>query len=148
MRINKPYFTNSIVKTFHLWMPVVFWAIFIFTFSSVTTPMISPEHWQDFLIKKLAHVFEYSIFSLLLFRAFKGSGMTSKTALIYSLVTCIFYGITDEVHQTFTPGREPTMRDALIDSLSALVALLAIRDLFWRAPKNIRLIMFKLGVLY
>ena len=148
MKMYKYLSQSVIVKTVHLWLPVLLWALFIFSFSSVTTPRISETHWQDFIIKKLAHVVEYGMFALLLFRAFKGSGVVSKKALVYAFFTCVFYGITDEFHQSFTPGREPTVRDALVDSAGSLIALLTVRDIMPKTHRNIRHIMVKLGIAY
>ncbi len=145
VKINK---TNYLVNLIHLWIPVLMWALFIFSFSSVTTPQIAEDHWQDFFIKKLAHLIEYGVFSLLLFRALKGSGFNSNKAFLYSLSISIVYGITDEFHQSFTPGREPTVRDATIDGLGSLSVLLAIRYLLPVSPGSFKRFMLKLGVKY
>lgn len=39
------------------------------------------------------------------------------------------YGLTDELHQAFVPGRSPDVRDWLADALGALLALSAVRYL-------------------
>lgn len=139
---------KKIANNIGLWLPPLVWGIFIFSFSSVTTPRISEVHWQDFVIKKLAHIVEYGVFALLLLRALKGSGLKSKKAFAYALFISIAYGITDEFHQSFTPGREPTVRDAIFDSVGSLVALIWARDLLPRASGKVKSIMFKLGVFY
>ena len=40
-----------------------------------------------------------------------------------ALLITIGYALTDEFHQSFTPGREPHLRDIVIDGIGAAVAL-------------------------
>jgi VanZ family protein len=40
-----------------------------------------------------------------------------------AVVFAMLYGITDEIHQIFTPGRHPDVRDALADTLGAAAAV-------------------------
>lgn len=37
---------------------------------------------------------------------------------------CLFYGITDEFHQSFIPGRFPSWQDVVADGLGGLLAAL------------------------
>ena len=75
------------------------------------------------MIKKSAHVFEYGIFATLLYRALKESGFSKRKAAFWAILTAVLYGLTDEFHQSFTPGREPHLRDVAIDSLGAMTAV-------------------------
>ena len=50
-----------------LWGPVLLWAGFIFFLSSI--PDLSSGLEQDFLLRKIAHVAEYAVLALLLWRA-------------------------------------------------------------------------------
>ena len=43
------------------------------------------------------------------------------------LLLAVLYGVSDELHQSFVPGREPSAADILVDGLGALLALGAIR---------------------
>lgn len=47
-----------------------------------------------------------------------GSGM--KTVLIVLALTSL-YGLSDEIHQSFVPGRESSAKDWAVDSLAGLV---------------------------
>jgi hypothetical protein len=132
----------------YYWLPAVIWGIIIFSFSSVKTHPVSAIHWRDFIIKKSAHLTEFAVFAVLIFRAFKKSGASSLKAFYLSLITCVIYGISDELHQMFTPGREPTVRDTLIDGSGSFIALLAVRDLLPIANGDLKKIMVKLGINY
>ncbi|MBI3954632.1 VanZ family protein [Candidatus Collierbacteria bacterium] len=92
----------------------------IFYFSSL--PIIKAHRLNivDFLIKKSAHLAEYFILFLLLFRAYTYS--ISK-----SFLTSLAYAFTDEIHQLYTPGRGGSLRDVAIDTLGMVIAYLIIK---------------------
>ena len=91
------------------WLPVFLWAGVIFFGSSLPPTMATASHWSDFTLKKMLHFAEYAILYLLLWRATRGNWRVS-------LLLCALYAVSDEFHQSFTPGREPTVRDVLIDT--------------------------------
>lgn len=68
-------------------------------------------HW---FIRKCAH---FTLFAAL---GFSASGMfVGKKRLhiwIYSVVLCMVYALTDEMHQMMIEGRAPMIRDVLIDT--------------------------------
>jgi hypothetical protein len=133
--------TTSGSKTFNIisyWMPFVIWAAVIFMFSAYPTTRTSQIHWQDFVVKKFAHVFVYFVFTVLLYRALINSGVKSKKSAYISIITAVIYGISDEYHQSFTPGREPTVRDVLFDSLGAFLAIYSIQNLLPSAPDGVK----------
>ena len=50
-----------------------------------------------------------------------------------ALLLCSLYGVSDEIHQIFIPGRSASARDVLIDTLAALggvAVLLGVRAFF------------------
>jgi VanZ family protein len=49
----------------------------------------------------------------------RGLGWAGVWALSFLLAT--LYGVTDEVHQSFVPGRNPDWRDVVADGLGALL---------------------------
>lgn len=120
------------------WLPTIVWGLIIFSFSSIQTHPVSAIHWQDFIVKKTAHLTEYAIFAVLLFRSYKKSGADSLKAFYLAAITCLIYGATDEYHQGFTPGREPTLRDVLIDTWGSMIVLFMIRDLLPKFRGNLK----------
>lgn len=46
-----------------------------------------------------------------------------------SILICVIYAATDEIHQILVPGRGPMIADTLLDSLSSTVGVLLIRAL-------------------
>ena len=76
-----------------------------------------------FMIRKLSHVIEYAILSILVFRAVRDDrpGWNIRwalTAILYAAVV----GSLDEWHQAFVPGRTATAWDTVIDTLGATLA--------------------------
>jgi len=144
MKKNSKNLPNLIL---YYYLPVVVWAIIIFTFSSSPAHPVSIVHWQDFVFKKIVHLTEYAIFTGLIFRSFKKSGIDAKKALYYSLFIAVFYGGTDEFHQSFTPTREPTVRDMLIDTAGSILMVLFISKILPKMPINVQNFAKKLDLI-
>jgi VanZ family protein len=108
--------TNYHHKIFKLWFPVIIWAGLIFYLSSISNLKTNLEY--DFILRKIAHIAEYFIFTFLLYRAFKGSfSMNIFQLFIYPATLSFFYAVSDEFHQSFVPGRSASIRDVLIDTI-------------------------------
>lgn len=129
-----PFFEKFII----FWFPVIVWAFLIFTFSSTALPKIGPTYWPDFFAKKTAHVIEYAILSILLYRALKNSGVKKEKAMIYSVLVAFVYAITDEMHQSFIPVRTPKVRDVIIDTLGAGFSVFCVWKLLPKAPRKLK----------
>lgn len=97
------------------WLPVLLWLGIIFYMSSIT---FVPGKPGLRLSDKLLHTIEFFVLSFLLFRAFYNSRWR-KAAYWFAILLTILYGISDELHQTFTPGRVFDMYDMLFNSLGA-----------------------------
>jgi VanZ family protein len=126
------------------WLPFLLWAVVIFSFSANPTRPSSEIHWQDFIIKKTAHIIEYAVFTTLLYRALRKVGYDIKKAGYTALAIAFLYGTTDEYHQSFTPGREPTIRDILFDTLGSGIAIYLIWNYLSIAPDKIKKLAKKL----
>lgn len=114
-------------KILKFWLPPIVWAGLIFFFSSLPSVKTVEIYWQDFLIKKTGHMIEYGILAVLLYRAFKNSDIAKSEALFFSLLITVLYAATDEIHQSFTPGRESTVRDVVFDIIGGSLALYLIK---------------------
>ncbi len=99
------------------WLPVVAWAALIFALSSVPSLSTGLGAW-DLLLRKLAHLGEYAVLGILLARA-----LPEPAALLAGAA----YAVSDELHQTFVPGREGALLDAGLDSVGVLVGILLLR---------------------
>lgn len=88
----------------------------------------------EFLIRKIAHVTEYFILSMLFYKAFFESSKNSKKSFILTAFFSTLYAISDEVHQMFVAGRGPSPVDVIIDSVGIFGYL--IQKTFRKGFKN------------
>ena len=101
-----------------LWLPVVAWAAVIFGLSSIPSLNSGLGGW-DYVLRKGAHMTEYAILVVLLWRAL-GSELAAFAA-------SIGYAVTDEIHQTFVRGRHGSPVDVAIDTIGMLIGLAVLR---------------------
>lgn len=88
----------------------------IFVGSSIQTPEI-PGGFSD----KTAHGSEYAVLGLLLARALAGPRWLSPSlpCALGAVILAALYGISDEYHQLFVPGRQYDVHDMLADAIGA-----------------------------
>ena len=105
------------------WLPVLLYVALMFAASSVPgrdIPTLFPGS------DKLEHVAEYSLFGLLLGRAFRFT-VGGERGKLWSLSTVLlggFVGGMDELYQRFTPGRSSDIRDWVVDVGAVTLAVL------------------------
>jgi VanZ family protein len=97
-----------------LWLPVVGWAALIFGLSSVPDLGTGLGGW-DLVLRKIAHAAEYAVLGALLLRA------TGRTGLAFALGA--LYAVSDEIHQSFVPGRLGSPLDVAIDAAGVAVGI-------------------------
>ena len=72
------------------------------------------------LTDKIVHVFEYSLLGILVARALLNTTpWTRRIVFLVAIMVCFLYGLTDEYHQSFVPGRDSSIFDALADFFGA-----------------------------
>jgi len=101
------------------WMPLL-WAAVLFIQSSIPD-LDSPVRltkWDD----KWAHVLIYLPLGFLLPGALARARAGRRVGtLLLTFALGSLYGITDEIHQYFVPGRHMDWRDAVADSLGVML---------------------------
>jgi len=111
---------NKITKI-KFWLPAIFWMLIIFSFSAHPAIQTSQIDWQDFFLKKTAHFMEYAILTGLYIYALKRTTHhTWSCIILFAICLSSLYALSDEFHQTFVPGREPRIRDVIIDITGSL----------------------------
>jgi VanZ family protein len=107
------------------YLPAILWAGMIFYFSSISdlrlgTGVVS----EEIISRKLAHLLEYAFLFWLVFRIFYyGHKKEFKKSVLSALAVSILYAASDELHQTFTPGRAGKIIDVIFDATSAFLGL-------------------------
>jgi len=77
--------------------------------------------WLDVVLRKLAHFGEYALLCALWWRALR-TVLDHDRAVVLALLVTSAYAASDELHQSFVPGRHGTPVDWLIDSAGAATA--------------------------
>jgi VanZ family protein len=90
-----------------------------------TLPMPSMFEFQD----KVMHFGAYFILGIFSWRGFRHQGFAGRQLALVSLLFCSVYGISDEWHQAYVPGRSSSGWDWLADTLGAATAALALSSL-------------------
>ena len=73
------------------------------------------------IIRKLAHFTEYLILGVLVINMFTKNNV--RKSYLLSILLCIIYATSDEIHQIFTPGRACQIKDILIDSIGSITGI-------------------------
>jgi len=104
-----------------LWFPVIIYAIIIFWGSSQKQPFGVDLGICG--IDSVLHAMEYAVLGLLLSRAIAGSTQKiSVSALIFiAFILGTLYGLTDEFHQYFVPGRDCSALDLTFDAIGSFL---------------------------
>jgi len=118
--------TVSKEKVPYAWLALAY-AVLILIFSSI--PDLSPPQLGFEYQDKLYHLMEYGVFSVLLFFALLNSkkDFLRKNVLFISLLIGASFGILDELHQKFIPGRQADVLDFTAD----FVGVALIQLCFW-----------------
>lgn len=110
--------------------PACLFSGFIFYLSSLSSlPEEVPSFWG---LDKIIHFIEYYIFGYLIFRCFAGreSGtFAERRAILWTIGIGVFYALTDEWHQAFVPGRDPSIWDVFFDALGVTFATLTFQSI-------------------
>jgi len=106
-----------------LWGPVAAHMVLILTLSSFPRLPAPPGRLSD----KQAHAIVYAVLTGLLCRALAGGRSSGLTAgpIAVAVVVAVAYGVTDEWHQSFVPGRQSEVADLLADATGAGLAAVA-----------------------
>jgi VanZ family protein len=124
------------------WIPIVIWLFSMYLFStdmmssSETSRFIVPflkfflrgvspegiDFWHA-VIRKLAHVTEYFILAILVYRALKFDGFGPVGGRLRTIVFVVLAALFDEFHQSFVASRTATIVDVGYDCLGGVWAL-------------------------
>lgn len=75
------------------------------------------------ILRKNAHFFAYLVLGALVANGLRSIGVIGYRAIVFALLICVLYAISDEVHQLFVPGRGGQVKDVIIDSAGAIVGI-------------------------
>lgn len=120
-------------------IPLVCWLGLIFWLSSHSVLIKIQDQAGEKLFYKSAHMLAYAVLAWLWWRALTRARVTTWTVLAWAFTLTTLYGISDEIHQLFVPGRHGQVADVLFDASGALLMILLIRriEFLHLFPENI-----------
>jgi VanZ family protein len=143
--VTRRYDESKVKPFLKYWLPVLIWLGLIFLGS---TDLMSAEHtsriiepflrWLrpdisaeaiaqvQFFVRKCAHVTEYAVLAMLLWRGLRrGTNLQMKMSIVFISVwlACGISAVSDEFHQSFVPSRTASPIDVMIDICGALIGL-------------------------
>jgi VanZ family protein len=132
------------------WLPALIWMALIFSASSdvnsfahssrIIGPLLHwlfpqmPDDTMYFIVlvvRKCAHLTEYAVFALLLWRVLRKPVKNDPRPWIWrearlALLIVALYAASDEFHQSFVPTRTALVSDVFVDTAGGAAGLLAL----------------------
>ena len=78
----------------------------------------------SFIIRKVAHLTIYFILGILAYINLKEYMRVTPALVIYSIIFCLVYASTDEIHQLLVNGRSGNIYDVILDTCGSTLAIL------------------------
>lgn len=110
--------TMDLYRFMH-WLPALLYAGLIFYISSIPSEELAVFG----LDMSLLHIIEFFILSYLIFRAFTKEKMNIRYTLSLAIIISTLYGITDEIHQLYVPGRQFSTIDMAFNFIGSSLIL-------------------------
>lgn len=140
------------------WLPVIVWMALIFSASAdaasgarssrIIEPIIrwvKPDISRETLwtivvvIRKTAHVLEYAVLAMLLWRARRKPALAKGqpwdwSHAAFAIAVAALYALTDEIHQSLVPNRGASFGDVCLDTAGAVFGVAVVWVLVrWRS---------------
>lgn len=127
MKITKSFIINQ--------GPAILVAIILFILSSIPypPPIILNVSYEDLIM----HAIVYSAFGFFVARALHNQTnylRLKENLFLFTIIIGTLYGISDEFHQYFVPGRVTDILDVLADSVGTLIGFAIFN--FWNKWKG------------
>lgn len=109
-------------------LPALLCMAVIFALSSRST-LPKPESISGEALAIAGHLGAYAVLAVCLWWALGAIDLPSSRRLLIAFVGAVLYGLNDEWHQSFVPGRTPDILDIGVDAIGAIVGLACVSRL-------------------
>lgn len=107
-------------------LATLLWMGLIFALSARRTVPVPPGLSTE-LTSIAGHFAAYAVLSALLWWTLEAGNLTARRRMALALAGAVAYGLTDEWHQSFVPGRDASPLDLAVDGIGALCGLVIVR---------------------
>lgn len=115
------------------WLPAVGWMAMIFNMSS-RQQFPQPFGISTFLLSIAMHLALYGVLALLILLAIQRHQRPTHATRICAVLFACLYGVTDELHQSFVPGRDASLFDVIVNTIGASFAVGLLTQ--WRSIRS------------
>ncbi|WP_421382050.1 VanZ family protein [Bacillus salacetis] len=117
--------------------PFLYMGLIWFMSGNPDDMIIKMEHDRfDRIFKESLHLIEFAILYVLFILALLVHNRLTYMASFIAAMVAGFYGLTDEIHQSFVPYRSATLIDAAKDLFGVAVCLLIVNRTYFRNKKH------------
>lgn len=111
-------FLRAVIDRAARWPLLLAWLALIFALSSIPS---TPQPPSEVPYDKLAHLVLYGVLGFLLaWMLGRRAGGGRERVIAIAVALSVAYGVSDEIHQAFVPGRDPSIGDLVADFAGAL----------------------------
>ncbi len=105
------------------WGPAVLLMGLIFVASSTTGSDIPDFGVMNFIFLKGGHLIGYALLGAAYLHGMSWQRTISRSRIWTAAILAVLYAISDEWHQSFTPGRNPSLTDIFIDTAGGFLGI-------------------------
>jgi VanZ family protein len=106
-------------------LPPLVWMGVIYLLSDQPT-LPYPQDLDSRLVSIAGHFSVFGVLAVLFWWALGLAGEAGTRRKVSAVALVVLYGVVDEWHQSFVPGRTPDVYDVLTDATGAIVAMLVV----------------------
>ena len=111
------------------WGPALLMMVVIFVSSNTPGDDLPSLGWWEDVFTNGGHALGYALLAAALVHGLTEQRSVSIPTLALAVLLAIAYGVTDEFHQSFVPGRSPDVKDVVVDGIGALIGVAVYRAL-------------------
>lgn len=89
----------------------------------------------EHIIRKMAHYTLYNIVGFLMMSLMSTYNLENIKRIGISFIVGVIYASTDEIHQSFIPGRGPGIGDVFIDSMGVITGIIIVLGMIYVTNK-------------
>ena len=105
------------------WGPAIIFMSVIFAFSAMPDRDLPEFGGWDYVAKKGAHMLGYALLASSYYYAISKGKSPTKQHFILALCLTALYAASDEWHQSFVPGRNPSLVDVGFDTIGGFIGI-------------------------
>jgi VanZ family protein len=123
------------MRQLYRWGPAIIIMGIIYIASSTPGSDLPDFGYANFLAMKGGHLLGYTLLSAAFLHGLSNGGHITRWRIAVTWILVILYAVSDEWHQSFTPGRNPALLDISIDTAGGLLGVVFLYFIRKKLPR-------------